>query len=86
MGNYNVFISLDSFDTAIAFCKICDKYDFDINIEYGSYVIDGKSILGVASLVGKIVKIVPITDNNEQLEDFISEIKKIGAYTITNGM
>ena len=41
-------ILLDS-KTASEFVVDCDKFDEDINVYYGRFTIDGKSILGVLS-------------------------------------
>ena len=82
MKKWDIFISLEKFETISEFCKICDKYDFDINVEYGRYVIDAKSILGVTSLAGKIVRVVPITDDQNEITMFYWEIEKVGAYFV----
>lgn len=82
MDRWKIFISLDKIETVNKLCKICDKYDFDINVEYGRYVIDAKSILGVMSLLGNIVKIVPITSDDNEIDKLYIEMEDIGAYIV----
>ena len=82
MDRRKIFISLDKIETVNKLCKICDKYDFDINVEYGRYVIDAKSILGVMSLLGNIVKIVPITSDDNEIDKLYIEMEDIGAYIV----
>ena len=33
-----------------AFCDICGKYDFDVDLYTGKYVVNAKSIMGIFSL------------------------------------
>lgn len=55
--------------------NICNKYNEDINVYYQKQIIDGKSVLGVASLMGHIVGVEIETDDNEVKEKFAKEIK-----------
>lgn len=57
--------------------NVCDKYPFDIDIIHGVQTVDAKSILGVSSLLGKIIGINPITNNKDMLIKFENEIKPI---------
>lgn len=79
-----IFLKLDSLETANGLSKVCDKYkeDMDVNIIYGRQIIDGRSVLGVVSLLGNIVKVEPITYCKNTIDEFYSEIEKIGAYKI----
>ena len=45
-----VSISLNSIDKVKAFVNDISKYDFDIDLVSGRYVIDAKSIMGIFSL------------------------------------
>ena len=76
-----IFINLDSLETVNNLVKICDKYDKHyIDVAYGRYTVDGRSVLGVSSLMGKIVKIIPVTDD-EILTKFIEkEVTEIGGW------
>ena len=77
------FLKLDSLETANELSMICDRYkeNMDVDIIYGRQVIDGRSVLGVVSLLGHIVKIIPVTNDNAT-KNFYNEIEKIGAYKI----
>lgn len=79
-----IFIKLDTLETVNQLCKISDKYKdkMNIDISYGRYIIDACSILGVTSLMGNIVKIVPVTDDTLLLHYYFNEIEKLGAYMV----
>ena len=57
--------------------NICNKYPFNINIIYSTQTVDGKSFLGVSSLLGNYVSVIPMTDNEEMLNKLENEIKPI---------
>lgn len=61
---------IGSSDNAERLVRLCRKYDFDIDIMYGRYIIDGKSILGVMSLVGNTVGIDLMTYDENIKEEF----------------
>lgn len=79
-----IFLKLDTLETANELSKICERYkeDMDVDIIYGRQVIDGRSVLGVVSLLGNIIKIAPITKDEKLMSIFFDEIKGIGAYKI----
>lgn len=52
-------------DDILRLVKACREVDCDVDILYQRQVIDGKSVLGVASLMGHIVTIN--TNNEEEL-------------------
>ena len=79
-----ILINLDSLDKVTQLTRVCEKYDIDFDITYGRYIINGKSVLGVSSLIGNIVKIVPDTNDNLMLGYIIKDLKEIGAWTETN--
>lgn len=63
--------------------KVCSKFDEDIDVIYQKQVIDAKSILGVASLMGHTVSLNVITDDNDVKEKLEREIQKeMGNYEI----
>lgn len=55
----------------------CNKYDEDIDVIYRRYVVDGKSYLGVASLIGHIVSISIHTDDKEKYTQFHNELYRL---------
>lgn len=57
--------------------NVCDKYSFNIDVIHGVQTINAKSILGVSSLLGNYVSVIPVTDNEEMLSKLESEIKPI---------
>jgi phosphocarrier protein HPr len=67
-------ISLKSINDVKDFVNIVNKYDFDVDLTSGRYVVDAKSIMGIFSLdLGKPIKV------EVQLEDcvqFCDEIKR----------
>lgn len=79
-----LFLKLDTLEMANKLCEICDKYKecMDVDIIYGRQLIDGRSILGVVSLLGHIVKIKPVTSDENIIREFSDEIERIGAYKV----
>lgn len=57
--------------------NVCDKYPFNIDVIHGIQTIDAKSILGVSSLIGKFVSVIPITDDKDAVIKLENEIKPI---------
>lgn len=55
--------------------SICEKYeDADIDVLYGRQIIDGKSILGVISLMGRMVSLKVNSANKDDEKEFEEEI------------
>lgn len=77
-----IFMELNTLGNVNDICNVCNKYKdkIDVDIEYGRYIIDGCSILAVSSLLGKTIKICPITEDNLLKTYFTNDIKKIGGY------
>lgn len=80
-----IFMNIDTLQTAEKLTKVCDRYrdNMCIDVEHGRYTVDGCSVLGVFSLSGNIVKVVPNTDDPDILNAFVKEIKDIGGWTIS---
>lgn len=68
---------LGTFDDAERLVTYCRKYDEEIDITHGKYLISGKSVLGVMSLVGNIVGISIATNDHELKHQFINGIKEL---------
>lgn len=80
-----VFLTLDSLSKVNELVKVCEKYkDIDTDIVYGRYIVDGRSVLGVSSLLGNIVRICPNTDVPELMGDIVKDLEEIGAWKQTN--
>ena len=77
MLNYN----LDSVKSAERLIRLCEKYrdcnGLDIDIVHGRQTVDGCSILGVTSLIGRFVTVVPNTTDKEMLQKFAEELERI---------
>ena len=75
MLNYN----LDSLKSAEKLIRLCNRYkaEMDIDITYGRQIVDGCSLLGVTSLIGHFVTIVPNSEDKETLEKFSKELEEI---------
>lgn len=59
------------------FINICSKYSSDINIYDGSIVVDAKSIVSMFRIAeGKHIKVKMISDNTDEISNFMNEIKK----------
>lgn len=71
MKSFN--ISLRSINDVKDFVNTVNKYDFDVDLTSGRYVVDAKSIMGIFSLdLSKPIKVEVHTDDCAQ---FIEEIK-----------
>jgi phosphotransferase system HPr-like phosphotransfer protein len=66
-------ISLRSITDVKDFVNIVNKYDFDIDLTSGRYVVDAKSIMGIFSLdLSKPIKVDVHSDN---CDSFCDEVK-----------
>lgn len=76
-----VFVTLDSLDKVNALVKVCERYkEVDTDVMHGRYTVDGRSVLGVSSLLGNIVKVCPNTTNKELMCSIIKDLEEIGAW------
>lgn len=77
MINYN----LDSVQSAERLIRLCEKYrddiGLDIDIIHGRQTVDGCSLLGVTSLIGKFVSVVPVGRNEDAVQRFADELERI---------
>lgn len=72
-----IAFKIKTLDDAQNLVNVCDKYPFNIDVIYRTQTIDAKSFLGVASLLGNYVSVIPVTDNEEMLNKLENEIKPI---------
>lgn len=78
-----LFLKLNTLDDANKLCNICTKYKdkMDVDIKYGRYIVDGCSVLAVSSLIGKLLKVCPVKNNdNLLLSYFTKDIKELGGF------
>ena len=77
MLNYN----LDSVQSAERLIRLCEKYrddiGLDIDVTHGRQTVDGCSLLGVTSLIGRFVTVVPNTTDKEMIQKFAEELERI---------
>ena len=63
---------LNSINDVKEFVNVVSKYDFDVDLTSGRYVVDAKSIMGIFSLdLGKPIKVEVHSDDCDK---FMSEI------------
>jgi len=71
MKNFNIM--LNSINDVKTFVNTVNKYDFDIDLTSGRYVVDAKSIMGIFSLdLSKPIKVEVYTDD---VGGFMDEMK-----------
>ena len=71
--------NIDSKESAEKLIRLCEKYhdDMDIDIIHGRQTVDGCSLLGVTSLIGKFVSVVPVGRNEDAIQRFSEELERI---------
>ena len=57
-------------DNAGRLCKLCQSCNYDINVMSGRVCVDGKSEIGVISMSGRIVDVIPVTYDNFEVMEF----------------
>lgn len=73
MKSFN--IALKSINDVKDFVNTVNKYDFDVDLTSGRYVVDAKSIMGIFSLdLSKPIKVEVHSDN---CDAFLEEIKNV---------
>lgn len=73
MKTFNIL--LNSMNDVRIFVNIVNKYEFDVDLTSGRYVVDAKSILGIYSLDLSKAIAVNIHADDEMAEKFIDEIR-----------
>lgn len=67
-------LKLESINDVKDFVNIVSKYDFDVDLTSGRYVVDAKSIMGIFSLnLSKPIKVEVHSDN---CESFMEELNR----------
>lgn len=68
------FLMLNSINDVKDFVNIVSRYDFDVDLTSGRYVVDAKSIMGIFSLnLSKPIKVEVHSDNCDK---FLSELER----------
>ena len=66
-------IMLSSINDVKNFVNIVNKYNFDVDLTSGRYVVDAKSIMGIFSL--DLSKPIKVEVHSEDADVFIEELK-----------
>lgn len=68
-----VDIKLSSIEDVRNFVNIVSKYDMDIDLMSGRYIVDAKSIMGIFSL--DLLKPIKLTAHSDNTDELMAEIK-----------
>jgi phosphotransferase system HPr-like phosphotransfer protein len=71
MKSFN--IQLKSINDVKDFVNIVNKYDFDVDLSSGRYIVDAKSIMGIFSL--DLSKPIKVEVHSDDCQKFCDEIK-----------
>lgn len=71
--------NIDSGKSASKLIHLCEKYRdrMEVDVIYGRYIIDGCSMLGVHSLSGHVVSLMPQTNDKKLIKEFSDDLEKI---------
>lgn len=58
--------------------SICRKAPFPVDVCKGRYCVDGASILGLMMFIGSEVDVIPISTDNEAINNFKNKLKTHG--------
>ena len=70
MKTFNIM--LNSINDVKNFVNTVNKYDFDVDLTSGRYVVDAKSIMGIFSL--DLSRPLTLSIHSDDCKDFIEEI------------
>ena len=71
MTTFNIMLS--SINDVKNFVNIVNKYDYEIDLTSGRYVVDAKSIMGIFSL--DLSKPIQVEIHDENCDDLYNELK-----------
>ena len=66
-------ILLNSMNDVRIFVNIVNKYEFDVDLTSGRYVVDAKSIMGIFSL--DLSKPITVEIHNDDATDLLDQLK-----------
>ena len=71
--------NIDSKESAEKLIRLCEKYrdDTETDVICGRQTVDGRSLLGVISLIGHFVTVKPQTDDKSVVERFSEDLERI---------
>ena len=68
----NIDIRLDTIDKVYAFVATLTKYEYEVDVASGRYLVNGKSIMGLFSL--DLLAPVQLTIHAEKADDLVAEL------------
>jgi phosphocarrier protein HPr len=68
-----VDIKLSSIEDVRNFVDIVSKYELDVDLSSGRYIVDAKSIMGIFSL--DLLKPIKLTAHGDNTDELFEEIK-----------
>ena len=74
MKAFNILLS--SINDVKDFVNIVSRYDFDVDLTSGRYVVDAKSIMGIFSLDLSKPILVEVHSDDAQADEFVAALKK----------
>ncbi len=72
MKTFNMLLS--SINDVKDFVNIVSRYDFDVDLTSGRYVVDAKSIMGIFSL--DLSKPIKVEVHDDNCDEFIGSLSK----------
>ncbi len=72
MVSFNIIFN--SINDVKDFVNIVNKYEFDVDLTSGRYVVDAKSIMGIFSL--DLAKPIKVDVHSDNCNDFLAEMAK----------
>lgn len=72
MKTFNM--TLASINDVKDFVNLVSRYDFDVDLTSGRYVVDAKSIMGIFSL--NLSKPIKIEIHSEDCDEFVAQIQR----------
>lgn len=66
-------IRLSTIEDVRNFVNTVSKYDVDVDLSTGRYVVDAKSLMGIFSL--DLLKPIDLTVHSDDAQDLIAELK-----------
>ncbi|MCR5353362.1 MAG: HPr family phosphocarrier protein [Clostridiales bacterium] len=68
-------IKLSTIENVKDFVNIVSKYDYEIDLKSGRYVVDAKSIMGIFSL--DLMNNIEVTVHSDDCDDLIEELSEM---------
>lgn len=67
-----------TFDSIKKFNNLATKFDGDVLLKSGRYIVDGKSIMGILSLsMDKTIDMEIISKNDKEIDSFLSQLREL---------